>query len=71
MTDILDLDGVANLLKVSKRTVQREVEAGKLEAFRVGRSLRFRSEAVEEYMRKQRIAPGEKLDGEDSVEDVA
>lgn len=66
MAEILDLEEVAKLLKVSKRTVQREVEAGRLEAFRVGRSLRFQSEAVEEYMKRQRIAPGEKVHEDDS-----
>lgn len=64
MTEILELEEVAKLLKVSKRTVQREVEAGKLEAFRVGRALRFTREAVDEYMRKQKVKPGDRLDEE-------
>ena len=62
MSEILNLDEVAKLLKVSKRTVQREVEAGKLEAFKVGKSLRFRSEAVDEYTKKQIVHPGKKIE---------
>lgn len=70
MSEILNVDDVAKKLKVSKRTVQREVEAGKLEAFKVGKSLRFRGEAVEEYMRKQRVQPGEKADDKTDDDDV-
>ena len=66
MVEILNVEDVAKLLKVSKRTVQREVEAGRLEAFKVGKSLRFTVDAVEKYMREQRVKPGEKVeDGED------
>jgi excisionase family DNA binding protein len=59
---VLSLEDVAKMLKVSERTVQREVAAGKLKAFRVGRSLRFRLEAVEEYMRLQEVLPGKEAE---------
>ncbi len=62
MVEILNVEDVAKLLKVSKRTVHREVEAGRLEAFKVGRSYRFTVEAVERYMREQRVKPGEKIE---------
>jgi excisionase family DNA binding protein len=71
MNEVLNLDEVAKLLKVSKRTVQREVELGKLEAFKVGRALRFTKQAVEEYMQKQTVKPGEKRDKEDQSDDAA
>ena len=71
MTDtILSLEEVAKMLKVSERTVQREVAAGKLKAFRVGRSLRFRVEAVEEYMKLQEVSPGKEA-GDKKDEDAA
>lgn len=65
MNEILNLEEVAKILRVSKRTVQREVETGKLEAFRVGRALRFRSEAIAEYMKKQIVKPGDSLEDEE------
>lgn len=58
-TNFLSLEEVAKMLKVSERTVQREVKAGKLKAFRVGRALRFRLDAVEAYVQEQEIAPGD------------
>ncbi len=63
MTDtIMSLEEVAKMLKVSERTVQREVTAGKLKAFKVGRSLRFRLEEVEKYMKRQEILPSESVE---------
>ena len=59
---ILDLEEVAKMLKVSERTVQREVTAGKLRAFRVGRSLRFRLTDVEKYMERQEVSPGDSIE---------
>jgi excisionase family DNA binding protein len=50
---IMTLEQVAEMLDVSERTVMREIEAGKLKAFRVGRSWRVRSEALDEYIRSQ------------------
>jgi len=63
LTDtIMSLEEVAKMLKVSERTVQREVTAGKLKAFKVGRSLRFRLEEVEKYMKRQEILPSESVE---------
>lgn len=62
-------DEVAKHLRVSKRTILREVEHGKLEAFRVGKALRFKREDVEKYIDKQKVKPGESLD--EDAEDAA
>lgn len=67
MAEILNVEDVAKILRVSKRTVQREVELGRLKAFRVGRALRFKSESVEEYMSNQEVKPGEKVEDEESA----
>jgi excisionase family DNA binding protein len=40
------LEQLAKMLAVSERTITREVKSGKLRAFKVGRALRFTSEAV-------------------------
>ena len=66
MAEILNVKDVAKILRVSERTVQREVEVGKLEAFRVGKSLRFTTEAIERYMREQRVTPSEKAEDAES-----
>ena len=71
MDEVLNLEEVSKYLKTSKRTVQREVESGKLKAFRVGKSLRFKKDEVEEYIERQRIHPGEKLEDTDETEDAA
>jgi len=60
--EILTTDEVAKHLRVSKRTLLREVEAGKLEAFRVGKSLRFTKKALEEYKERQKVKLGEELE---------
>ena len=70
LKEILNSKEVANHLRVSQRTIIREVESGRLEAFRVGRSLRFTRESVEEYKKKQKVIPGETIE-EDLEEDQA
>jgi putative molybdopterin biosynthesis protein len=56
------LEKVADMLQVSERTVMREIKAGKIRAFKVGRSLRFTPEAVQEYVRQQEVKPGDGLE---------
>jgi excisionase family DNA binding protein len=68
--EILTTDEVAKHLRISKRTLLREVHDGKIEAFRVGKALRFTREAVAEYKEKQKVKPGETIE-EDSEEDSA
>lgn len=67
MAEILNVEDVAKILKVSKRTVQREVKLGRLKAFSVGRALRFKAEAIEEYMKEQEVKPGEKVEDDQSA----
>ncbi len=55
------LEQVATMLQVSERTVMREIKAGKLEAFKVGKSLRFTPESVQAYVERQKIKPGDDL----------
>jgi excisionase family DNA binding protein len=62
MAESLKLRDVAKILNVSPRTVQREVFAGRLSAFKVGKALRFWPEDIEKYIEKQRVKAGEKLD---------
>lgn len=53
----LSLEEVAKMLDVSERTVAREVKAGRLRAFKIGRMLRFKPEAIEEYAKNQEVGP--------------
>jgi len=62
--EVMSLEEVAQFLKISERTVLREIKAGRLTAFKAGRSLRFRREAIETYIRNQEVHP-------DSAEDAA
>lgn len=55
------LEQVAKKLQVSERTIMREIKAGKIRAFKVGRALRFKPEAVQEYIEAQAVKPGEEL----------
>lgn len=51
MADILlTLDEVAGMLRVKRRTVQKFIDNGTLEAVKVGGRWRVRPEAVERYL---------------------
>lgn len=49
--DLLDMDELCSLLKVSKKFVYREVENGRFPVVRIGRSLRFFRHDIAEYLR--------------------
>lgn len=51
---LLTLDGVAELLGVSRRTVERLVQHGELVPFRIGTRLRFDPVEVREYLETTR-----------------
>ena len=51
--DILTLREVADYLKVTERTLYRLVQDGKLPAFKVGNSWRFRREDLERWISEQ------------------
>ena len=55
MKEFLNLKEVAELFGVSERTIQREIETGKLEAFKVGRAYRFKREAIQRYINSQTV----------------
>ncbi len=61
------LEEVAQMLRISERTVMREIKAGKIRAFKAGRALRFTPEAVEEYIRNQEVKP-EDINADDEPE---
>ena len=48
--DILTIREVADYLKVTERTLYRLVQDGKLPAFKVGNSWRFRREDLERWI---------------------
>lgn len=66
MDEVLTLDEVAKLLKVSKRTVQREVEQERLVGFHVGRALRFYRSSVDDYAEKQKTQTVKERDDTDT-----
>jgi excisionase family DNA binding protein len=47
---LLKLAEVANLLRISTKTVRRMVQAGSLPALRVGRALRFEREQISMFL---------------------
>ncbi len=48
------IDEVAEYLRVTRRTIYRYIEQGKLPAYRVGDSWRFSDEDISEYLKKNR-----------------
>ena len=52
-SEILEPKEVAQMLKISVRTVTRLAEKNQLAGFKVGDMWRFRREAIEEYIRQQ------------------
>jgi excisionase family DNA binding protein len=57
--EIFSLEQVAKKLNVSERTILRQIQAGKLVGFKVGRTWRFREEALEDYIRGQEASARE------------
>lgn len=60
-----NLEQVAKMLMVSERTILREIKAGKIKAFKVGRALRFKPESIQAYVDTQEVKP-EDVDDEDT-----
>jgi len=56
-TEFYTLEQVAKMLQVSERTIMREIKAGKISAFKAGRALRFKPEAVQAYIENQTVKP--------------
>lgn len=48
--ELLTLDEVARLLRVSRRTVMREIDAGRLGHVRIRRAIRVKASQYEEYV---------------------
>lgn len=65
---IFSLEQVAKMLDVSERTVTRQIKAGKLKGFKVGKSWRFRAEAVDEFIKGQEASAKEDAASEDTDE---
>jgi excisionase family DNA binding protein len=55
--DLLTPDDVCSLLKVKKSWLYDEVEAGRLDALRLGKQLRFRPSDVARYLGECSKAP--------------
>lgn len=49
---VLTLEQVADLLQVSKRTLQRRIGAEELAAFKIGRQWRIARKDLEDYLRR-------------------
>jgi excisionase family DNA binding protein len=54
-SECVSLSRAAQILGVCVRTVRREIERGRLAAFRVGRSLRIRMSELRRYMESQPV----------------
>ena len=47
---LLRINDVCDQLRMSRSSVYREIEAGKLKAFKIGKSLRINAEEVSRYV---------------------
>jgi len=56
MRDVLTVDEIADYLRVSRATICRWCGAGKLPAFKIGKSWRVQRSDLEGYIRRQRDA---------------
>ncbi|MBN1902339.1 helix-turn-helix domain-containing protein [Candidatus Sumerlaeota bacterium] len=57
--EFLTIDELADMLKISTRTIRRILKRGDLPAMRIGRQLRFNREAVNEWLKTQSIEQSE------------
>ena len=59
----VDVHEAAGMLRLSVKTIRREIQSGNLPALRIGRYLRVRVVALENYLReRERLGPD--LNGE-------
>ena len=47
------IDEMADELHVSKRTIQREIARGEIDVMHIGRAVRIKKEAIEQYEQKK------------------
>ena len=52
MNQILTINELAKLLQMSKSTVNKYAEAGKIPSFKIGTSLRFLKKKIDGYIQK-------------------
>jgi excisionase family DNA binding protein len=52
---LLDMKSVAAMLKVNYATVQRLAATGKIASIRIGRAVRIRPEAVDQFLRSREV----------------
>ena len=54
----MDVHEAAEMLRLSVKTIRREIQSGNLPALRIGRYLRVRVVALENYLReRERLGP--------------
>ncbi|MDD2656851.1 MAG: helix-turn-helix domain-containing protein [Patescibacteria group bacterium] len=56
-TQILKIGEVAVILRISKPTIYRMVESGRIPAYKIGGSLRFKLAEISTYLEKCKIKP--------------
>lgn len=61
------LEDLAKLFEVSERTLLREIKAGRLVAFRVGKSFRVAKQAVLDYINLATVSPQDFDEQEEKV----
>lgn len=57
--DWVGTPGAAAYLGITLRTLYRMIDQGELPAYRVGRVIRLRWDAIEDFVQSARIKPGE------------
>jgi excisionase family DNA binding protein len=55
MAEFITLEEVADYLRVTKKTIYRLLEAGKIPATKVGRQWRFSKSAIDEWLREKSV----------------
>jgi excisionase family DNA binding protein len=68
---VFTLEQVAKMLNVSERTIMRQIKAGKLKGFKVGKSWRFREDAIDVYIAEQEATVPKDAASEEKSEDAA
>ena len=49
---------IAEILSVHPMTIYREIQRGKLKAFRVGTDFRINEKDLQDYVKKNKVKPG-------------
>lgn len=60
LTMMLTIKEVTKILNIGRATLYRLIDSGEIKAYKIGKSVRFKQEEIDEYVRSNQIQPKKK-----------